>query len=52
MEVADSLEKYEALLEAYKLENPAKYAAKLANGEFDRVRKSLGWVPKEPKEKK
>lgn len=26
----------EAIIEAYKLKNPAKYAAKLASGEFDK----------------
>ena len=30
---------FDALLEAYKLQNPAKYELKMKNGEFDRQRK-------------
>ena len=34
-------EEFDALLEDYKIQNPAKYAVKVANGEFDRQRAKL-----------
>lgn len=36
-----TVEEFEALLEKFKVSNPAKYQAKLATGEFDKFRKLL-----------
>ena len=38
---------FDALLEAYKLQNPAKYAEKLAKGEFEKYRIKIGAKPTE-----
>lgn len=44
-----TLEEFEALLEDYKRTNPAKFALKEANGEFDKVRKTLpGYKEEKP----
>jgi hypothetical protein len=42
---------FEALLEAYKLSNPEKYAIKLANGEFDKFKQPSKVVEVEVKKK-
>ena len=48
-----TVEEFDALLEAYKAKNPQKYAVKKAKGEFDKYRKTLaGYVPPEVEEKK
>lgn len=48
-----TVEEYEALLEAYKKSNPEKYAAKLASGEFDKFKATLpGKLTPEVKEVK
>ena len=44
-----TLESFESLLEVYKESNPAKFAIKEANGEFDKMRAKLGGGEKEEK---
>lgn len=46
-----SVDEFDAILEAYKEKNPAKFAAKLASGDFDRFRATLP-QPIEEKKKK
>jgi len=44
-----TVEEFDALLEVFKRQNPAKYEAKLASGEFDKFRSKLvGFVPPAP----
>lgn len=44
-----TVEELDALLGQFKKSNPAKYAAKVASGEFDALRKKLTPVKKEEK---
>lgn len=46
-----SVEDFDALLEAYKLSNPAKFEAKLKAGEFDKFRAKLKVVEEVPSKK-
>ena len=48
----ETVEEFDALLEKYKLQNPEKFAAKQASGEFDRRRALLEHKPAEGKKEK
>jgi len=49
-----TVSEFDALLESYKVQSPAKYEAGLASGEFDRFRATLinDKKKEEPKEEK
>ena len=48
-----TVEEFDSFLETYKAKNPQKFAAKEANGEFNRYRKTLtGYVPPKVEEPK
>ena len=48
-----TVEEFDSFLETYKAKNPQKFAAKEANGEFNKYRKTLvGYIPPKVEELK
>lgn len=51
--VPQTVEEFDAFLEGYAKQNPAKYALKMASGEFERFKSKLaGYKPVKVKEEK